>query len=138
MTLLSPTLKKHNYLRACLIDDDETQAYVMKRMLKKSSAKDNLIVFKDGEYALNYLKTNTHTNKIPDIIFLDINMPIVDGWMFLQELEKIIDTFPKKIDIYMVSSSINPNDKLRALASKLVKGYISKPISLNHFYSIFN
>lgn len=133
-----PTTNKAKYQRACLIDDDEIQTFAMKRMLQKSTASSNFITFSDGDYALKYLKSNQNSNKIPDVIFLDINMPIVDGWMFLEEFEKIENSFSKKIDIYMVSSSIDPSDRSKALSSKLVKDYITKPITLNHFYSIFN
>lgn len=87
---------------------------------------------------MNFFAKNIDENKLPDIIFLDINMPIVDGWDFLEEFDKIKNSLPKTINIYMVSSSINAFDRVRAESQKLVNGYISKPITINHFYSIFS
>ncbi len=122
---------------ACLIDDDRVHAFVVERMLKKTANCKDLMVFDDGTHALHYFKKTTDIDKIPDIIFLDINMPVLDGWEFLDEFAKIKDSLPKKIDIYMVSSSNNPFDKARAKSLKLVTDYIPKPITINHYYAIF-
>lgn len=119
-----------------LIDDDELHSLSVQRMLKKSSYNIKLTVFKDGEKALDYFNNNTEAKNLPDIILLDINMPIVDGWDFLDEFEKIKPTLEKNIDIYMVSSSVDAFDIVRAKTQK-IKDYIIKPITINHFYSIF-
>jgi CheY-like chemotaxis protein len=122
---------------ACLIDDDRVHAFVVERMLQKTQNCQDLMVFNDGSHALHFFKKTTDIDKIPDIIFLDINMPVIDGWTFLDKFEQIKDTLPKQIDIYMVSSSNNPFDKARAKSLKLVKDYIPKPITINQYYSIF-
>lgn len=129
-------MEKKNIL-TCLIDDDRVHAFVVERMMKKTASNNELIIFNDASHALHYFGKTTEIDKIPDIIFLDINMPVIDGWSFLDEFEKIKDTLPKQIDIYMVSSSNNPFDKARAQTLKMVKGYIPKPITINHYYSIF-
>lgn len=122
---------------ACLIDDDRVHAFVVERMLQKTQNCQDLMVFNDGMHALHFFKKITDIDKTPDIIFLDINMPVIDGWSFLDEFEKIKDSLPKQIDIYMVSSSNNPFDRARAKSLKMVKDYIPKPITINHYYSIF-
>lgn len=122
---------------ACLIDDDRVHAFVVERMLQKTPNCKDLIVFNDGSHALHYFRKTTDADKIPDIIFLDINMPVVDGWSFLEEFDKIKDNLPKKVAIYMVSSSKSPFDKAKAKSLSLVTDYISKPITINHYYSIF-
>lgn len=122
---------------ACLIDDDRVHAFVVERMLKKTQNCKDLLVFSDGSHALHYLNKTKDLDKIPDIIFLDINMPVMNGWNFLDEFEKIKADIPKHIDIYVVSSSNNPFDKARAKSLAMVKDYIPKPITLNQYYSIF-
>jgi CheY-like chemotaxis protein len=130
-------LMENNNILACLIDDDRVHAFVVERMLKKTSNCRDLLVFNDGTHALHYIKKTTDIDNIPDIIFLDINMPVMNGWNFLDEFERISDSLPKKIDIYMVSSSKNPFDMARAKTLSLVKDYIPKPITINQYYSIF-
>lgn len=130
-------LMNDNRILACLIDDDRVHTFVVERMLKKTPNCKDLLTFSDGSHAMHYLQKTTDVDSIPDIIFLDINMPVMNGWSFLDEFEKIKDTLPKNIDLYVVSSSNNPFDMARARALSLVKDYIPKPITLNQFYSIF-
>ena len=121
----------------CLIDDDRVHAFIVERMLKKVTNSKGLIVFNSGEEALHFFNKPNDIDKIPDIIFLDIDMPIMNGWVFLEEFEKIKDTLPKPISIYMVSSSNLPFDKAKAKTLSLVKDYIPKPITINQWYTIF-
>ena len=72
-----------------------------------------------------YSKSSTQT-----ILFLDINMPGMDGWEFLEEYEKFSDDLKKQISIYMLSSSVDHRDKNKADAYKDVKGFISKPLTV--------
>lgn len=123
---------------ACLIDDDSVHAFVVGKMLQKTPNCKELLTFADGSLALNYL-TNAATDpdKIPDVIFLDIKMPVMDGWSFLEEFTKIKDTLPKRVKIYMVSSSNNPWDIAKAKTYTEITDYITKPITINQYYAIF-
>ena len=76
--------------------------------------------------------------QLPDFLFLDINMPLVDGWAFLEKYEGIYKTLSKSIKIYMVSSSIDPRDTDRAKANSHICDYISKPVSRENLAQIFN
>ncbi|WP_179374499.1 response regulator [Winogradskyella wichelsiae] len=115
---------------ACIIDDDPIFIFGAKRMMELSGFCNSFIVFKNGEDAINNLKPMMNTRQpLPDIILLDINMPIMDGWQFLDEFIQI-DSH-KEITIYIASSSIDPIDLKRAERYENVSNYIIKPISLN-------
>jgi two-component system, chemotaxis family, chemotaxis protein CheY len=109
-----------------LVDDDYIFQLTASRLLKAADA--------TGEEALRYLNEHAHeANKLPDLLLLDINMPHVDGWMFLNDYAHLKDKLSKNIKIYMVSSSIDPVDMNRAKSNQSVEDYLVKPISREHF-----
>tara|TARA_R110002111_G_scaffold55243_3_gene94979 strand:- start:863 stop:1180 length:318 start_codon:yes stop_codon:yes gene_type:complete len=88
------------------------------------------MVFSDGEEALDFMLDNLHNDKeLPDVIFLDIDMPIMDGFQFMEEYVRIKPKLGKKITIYMVSSSVDPVDIDRAKKISEITDYIVKPIT---------
>lgn len=113
----------------CVIDDDKMYQFVVRKTLDLVKKPKTLLIFSDGEEALDFIKSKLHSSvELPDIIFLDINMPIMDGWDFLEEFLKINGKPDKKITIYMVSSSVDPVDMQKAKTYSEVSGYIVKPI----------
>lgn len=123
---------------ACLIDDDSIYTYTMERMLSSGGYCNNLMVFKDGEEALEYFKSiTTVADKLPDVIFLDVNMPVMGGWEFLEEFTKLKPTLAKNVTIYVVSSSVFASDIEKAKSIAAVSDYIIKPITVEHFDRIF-
>lgn|SRR5690606_21391921 len=125
---------------ACIIDDDKIYVNLVKKIIEIKQLSENLLIFKNGLEALEYFKvilTNMSEEKLPDIIFLDLNMPVMDGWEFLGEFIKIKNNFDKKITLYVVSSSIDPRDLERAKSFNLVTDYLIKPIELKRFEQIF-
>ncbi|MCK8522274.1 response regulator [Aquimarina sp. D1M17] len=114
---------------ACIIDDDPIFVFGVKKIMEIIGFCKNLMVFQNGEEALNNLKAIISNNeKLPDVILLDLNMPILDGWQFLDEFIKI--PCEKKIIIYIVSSSVDPQDILKAKTYELVSDYIVKPVTV--------
>jgi CheY-like chemotaxis protein len=92
------------------------------------------LIFSDGERAINFLKdTSERPEQLPDIIFLDINMPIMDGWQFLEAYIRLKPTIGKTITIYMVSSSVDPADTERTKYISELSDYIVKPITPEQF-----
>lgn len=87
---------------------------------------ENIHNFEDGREALKYLKSVENV-MLPEVLFLDINMPMLDGWEFMEALEEL--NIGDKMNIYITSSSINPLDLEKAEKSPFIKGFISKPIS---------
>ncbi|PQB08202.1 response regulator [Polaribacter filamentus] len=114
----------------CIVDDDEIYKFFVKKILEIKGLADNVLTFPDGEEAYNYIKENRgNPNLLPDIIFLDINMPVMDGFLFIEEYTKIKHEINKEIAIYMVTSSIDPIDLERSKKYTEIKGFITKPIS---------
>ena len=114
---------------ACIIDDDPIFVFGAKKIMSLIDFCNSLLVFRNGKEALSNLKTIiTNNEKLPDVILLDLNMPILDGWQFLEEFVKI--RCKKEIIIYIVSSSVDPEDVYRAKSFENVSDYIVKPISI--------
>ena len=113
-----------------LVDDDKVFQLTTLRTIQAAKLTDRILQFENGEEALSYLKQHAaETDTLPDFIFLDINMPFVDGWMFLEDFASLKIALKKDISIYMVSSSIDPRDVNRAKGNKDVQEYIIKPVS---------
>ena len=122
---------------ACIIDDDPIFIYTAKRMMDLVNFCNNYLIFKNGSEAINFLRPIIEQNeKAPEIIFLDLNMPVMDGWQFLDEFITI--PTKKEIVIYIVSSSIDPQDYEKAKKYKNVSNYIVKPIEINHLEEILH
>jgi two-component system chemotaxis response regulator CheY len=113
----------------CVIDDDAVYQYTVRRNAEHAALTDRMLFFYDSEIALQYLIDHRHeSSELPDVILLDINMPVMDGWAFLDEFESIARSIDKTIHLYMVTSSIYAEDVRRASSSPLVTGYLVKPI----------
>lgn len=122
----------------CLVDDDNTYTYSAKKILKDSPVFKKYIIFNDAFDALEHFKNKaSQPEQIPDVLFLDINMPVMDGWDFLEEFAQIKPLLNKKVTIYIVSSSISTLDIQRAKSLSDVAQYIIKPINIEQFEKIF-
>ncbi|TDU42843.1 response regulator receiver domain-containing protein [Gelidibacter sediminis] len=120
---------------ACIIDDDPIFIFGAKRMMELANFCESFMIFKNGKEALNNLKSLIKTGEnIPDVILLDINMPVMDGWEFLDEFIKIESQKP--ITIFIVSSSIDPTDQDKVKKYQNVSNFIVKPISIETLKSI--
>ena len=125
---------------ACIIDDDNMYVKLIKRVISIKKLCDNLLVFNDGKQSIDYFESvlsDLEKEKVPEIIFLDLNMPVMDGWEFIERFTKIKNKLGKKITLYIVSSSINPEDLKRAKALSEVEDYLIKPINISELEAIF-
>ena len=122
-----------------IIDDDTIYQFILTSIINKNKLAENILSFSDGEKAIQYFMDNkTNSEKIPDILFLDVNMPIMDGWMFIEEYARIKKEIIKKTAIFMLSSSVNPIDIERAGEISEISDYIIKPIKLEEVKRIFD
>lgn len=122
-----PKMKKIR--RTCIIDDDEILVFLAKRLLKNSGICDDFLLYHDGAEAITGLSQVQMNNEIfPDLILLDINMPEMDGWEFLDSLQEIeITELPP---IFIMTTSIDPRDFERAKKLEMVTEYIVKPLDI--------
>ena len=120
-----------------LVDDDDTFVYITKKIIEKSNVVKEVKVFSNGLDAIVYLKSNLNSSyMLPEVIFLDLSMPIMDGWQFLDEFVTIESDHTKKITIYICSSSISPHDISRAKNISAVTDFIIKPVTKDKFADI--
>lgn len=112
-----------------IVDDDKIYRYTTETYIQLLKLANNVKTFGDGEEAIESIKDNlSNPNQLPDIILLDVNMPIMDGWDFIEEFVTL-KNIPKKMALYMVSSSIDERDKARAAEINEITDYIIKPIT---------
>lgn len=120
---------------ACIIDDDPTFTYVVSKQMKLLDFSENILAFSNGVEALEYLQTNLSSpDKLPSVILLDLNMPVLDGWQFLDEFTKF--AFGKKIAVFIASSSIDQADHARARTYKEVSRFYVKPVTKDNLLEI--
>ncbi|SDS83819.1 Response regulator receiver domain-containing protein [Gillisia sp. Hel1_33_143] len=115
---------------ACIIDDDPIFVFSAKKIMQIADFCNGFLVFHNGHEAISNLKAiiSNKEQNMPDVILLDLNMPVMDGWEFLDEFVKIPSN--KEITIYIVTSSVDPYDVIKAKAYDHVSNYIVKPISM--------
>jgi CheY-like chemotaxis protein len=112
-----------------LIDDDPIFVYLMRRIINSTSYTCEINEFTDGELAINYLNGIRDKNELlPDLIFLDLSMPVMDGWEFLKEYSQIRPAIKKDITLFIVSSSISPKEVERAKTFRAVSDFLIKPL----------
>jgi CheY-like chemotaxis protein len=117
-----------------LVDDDKLFVFLTKKTIEATNFDGNIKEFGDGREAIDYLKEIAFTQQeLPDVIFLDLSMPVMDGWEFLEEYMLIDPVIRKNITLYICSSSISPHDIERAKNIGAVSDFIIKPISKEKF-----
>ncbi len=119
---------------ACVIDDDEIYTFTIKRLIDKSQIASKTLYFENGQLAIDFFKEFLHqAADLPDLILLDINMPVLDGWQFMDEFIKLSPHINKRITVYMVSSSVDQADIDKAKSYNQISDFIVKPVSAAMF-----
>ena len=117
--------------QAVLIDDDPINNLLCSSQIKKFCDYIQLTIFEDPAEALDYFKT---TSLLPEVILLDINMPVMNGWQLLDELNKLSITLPP---VFMVSSSSSKNEQEKITGYSQIKSFIEKPLDKQKLELIF-
>ena len=126
-------MAEKKYRTVMLIDDNEIDNLINQKMIEAASITENIYTHTGANSAIEFLKNmeklDVADKVLPDVIFLDIDMPLMDGFQFLDEFEKLTNTAKKKCKIVMLTSSINPQDFNRSKKYENVKLYLNKPLS---------
>ncbi|NJB71233.1 CheY-like chemotaxis protein [Saonia flava] len=119
-----------NVKNCCIIDDDPIFIYGTKRLMKEIEFCENFLIFNNGKEAIEGLvNDNKNEGELPCLILLDLNMPVLNGWDFLEAISKIKDKNITKIPIFIITSSIDPRDLEKVKNYAFVHGYLTKPIT---------
>jgi len=111
-------------IKIMLIDDDPMTNMIHRAIIKRLDPHIEVWTYLQAEEALEYLKA--HSCGWPEIIFLDINMPVMNGWQFLEAYSEL----EGQAHLFMLTSSIDPKDMTRSQQYPVVKGFISKPLTI--------
>ena len=117
-----------------IIDDNEIDIYIAKKMIELSFPNANIITFNNGTDALEMVKITKFD--VPAIILVDINMPIMTGFQFMEQFEKLSSEIQKNFIPYFLTSSINESDMSIAKSFKSIKKYINKPLVSNYILEL--
>lgn len=113
-----------------LIDDNDTDNFISRRVIELTEFAQQVVVKSSGRQALDYLQEHIQdSTKLPDLIFLDINMPIMDGFMFLYEFETLPPEVQQKSRVIILSSSEDRRDVDKIITNPAVIKYITKPLT---------
>ena len=120
-----------------VVDDDPVYQIIINKIIQRSGFFSAVSTYKNGKIALDaFQQLLDNDTALPDIILLDINMPVMDGWEFMEELGLIKPKFMKQIVVYIVSSSIALEDKNKSKSYENILGYLSKPVTVDDLISI--
>lgn len=122
--------------KVLIIDDDPIHNMVSSKLILKANFASKTDKVLSGKLALEYLSRSNNEGNLPDLIFLDINMPLMDGWEFLQKFKELKPILNNEVHIFMLTSSISPQDYQKADESDEIRGFITKPLSIEKLNDI--
>ncbi|WP_379084217.1 response regulator [Pedobacter sp. UC225_65] len=112
-----------------VIDDDDINIFIIKKIVEKTGFDIDMVAKSNGQQAIDYLnETITEHKTLPNLVLIDINMPVMNGWEFVEAYQTL--GIKQNVDLYILSSSVYENDIEKTKSYSTVKGFISKPLSI--------
>lgn len=119
-----------------VVDDDDFNNAICKQILKSVYGNVQIDTFSDPEEGLEFIKKEFKEGGKSAVLFLDINMPVLSGWEFLDRYELFSNEIRDQITIVILSSSVDERDKDKAAERKYIKGFLSKPLNPEKLLSV--
>lgn len=123
-------------MHTLLVDDDPTVIFLVKRLFQHEGLPNALTTFLSPVEALTFLRQQAPLGSLPQVILLDLNMPILNGWEFLEALEPLKEQLRDHCLVYILTSSLAPSDMNRAKCNPLVAGLLHKPLDRHEIQAI--
>ncbi|MET3981418.1 YesN/AraC family two-component response regulator [Mucilaginibacter sp. UYP25] len=121
-----------------IVDDDEIYKYGFRKFVAMKQLCGNVVDFNNGRDAVDFLADPRNNESLPDVIFLDIDMPQMNGWDFIKAFEYVKIHLSRKISIFMVTSSLSYKDIVRVKNHSDITEYIIKPVNSQQFSLVFS
>lgn len=126
-----------NKINLLVIDDDDINIFIIKKIVEKADLNINMVSKGNGEQAIAYIKDLiANQEQFPNLMLIDINMPIMNGWEFIEAYQML--NIQQSVDMYILSSSVYENDIEKTKSYTSVKGFISKPLSIERLKELVN
>lgn len=126
-----------NKINLLVIDDDDINIFIIKKIVEKTGLDINMVSKGNGQQAIEYIKESVAIpEQFPNLMLIDINMPIMNGWEFIEAYQML--NIQQSVDMYILSSSVYENDIEKTKSYISVKGFISKPLSIERLKELVN
>ncbi|MGL1887976.1 MAG: response regulator [Reichenbachiella sp.] len=124
--------------KVAVIDDDQVFQLIIKKQIEMKQIKCDILSFYNGQEAFDFFKSKVDSpDELPDLVMLDVNMPVKNGWDFLEDYQSLPQELRSKIKLYMVTSSVIQSDIDRANGNENITSFVSKPITNEKLGEVF-
>lgn len=121
-----------------LVDDDDAYLYGTRKLIEYHKLCNAVLTFQNGRQVADFMKEHLYDReRTPDYILLDLEMPVMDGWQFVEEFLQMKPLLEKEVKVYIVSSSIDDRDKDKAKSISIITDYLVKPLNSAGLKDIF-